>query len=79
MNGKKARSIRRAVYGAMTFRNRSYVQRGSSKQVALGPIGNSTRRRVGFSGGTIESDAMRQMYQYAKKMHKSGAVTQRTL
>ena len=77
MNGKKARSIRKAVYGDTTILNRMYYD-SKGKPVGIGPIHNKKRDRVAVSGDTLFSDQVRRMYQHVKKMHKTGRIKQAT-
>ena len=56
MNGKKARELRRIVYGEETYRQRDYK---FSR--------NSGRRR---SSGTLSAGAKRTVYRTLKRMHR---------
>ena len=75
MNGKKARAIRKAVYGDTTIRNRTYYD-STGKPVGIGPVHNRKRDRVGVRGDTMHADQMRKLYQHAKKMHRTGRIKQ---
>ncbi len=62
MNGKKARRLRKEVYGNLSLKNRSFSQKDNAR-----PIKYKDGKLFHISG-TITADEKRQEYQRAKAL-----------
>ncbi len=65
MNGKKARRLRKEVYGNLSLKNRSFSQKDNAKPIKYK---DGKKHLLFHISGTITADEKRQEYQRAKAL-----------